>query len=110
RSSQFNEIETTPSQLRWDPLSWPTMPTDFVDRLTTIAGNGDLSMHSGVAIHIYAANKSMTVRFFYSADGELLLVPQLGRLMLHTELGILDLSPGEIALIPRGIKFGVELL
>ena len=67
-------------------------------------------MHSGVAIHIYAANKSMTDRFFYTADGELLFVPQLGRLMLHTELGILDLAPGEIALIPRGIKFRVELL
>ena len=67
-------------------------------------------MHSGNAIHIYAANKSMTDRFFYSADGELLFVPQLGRLMLHTELGILDLAPGEIALVPRGIKFRVELL
>jgi homogentisate 1,2-dioxygenase len=110
RSSPFNEVETTPSQLRWDPLPLPTKPTDFVDGLTTLAGNGDFSMHSGNAIHIYAANKSMTDRFFYSADGELLFVPQLGRLMLHTELGILDLGPGEIAIVPRGIKFRVELL
>src|ERR1700731_3558995 len=110
RSTPFNEVETTPSQLRWDPLPLPTKPRDFVDGLTTLAGSGDLSMHSGNAIHIYAATKSMTDRFFYSADGELLIVPQLGRLMLHTELGILDLSPGEIALVPRGIKFRVELL
>ncbi len=81
RSTPFNEIETTPNQLRWDPLPLPTTPTDFVDGLTTLAGNGDSTMHSGVAIHIYAANKSMTDRFFYSADGELLFVPQLGSIV-----------------------------
>ena len=112
RSTPFNEVETTPSQLRWDPLPLPSTPAgvDFIDGLTTLAGNGDLSMHSGLAIHIYAATKSMTDRFFYSADGELLFVPQLGRIVLHTELGILDLTPGEIAIVPRGIKFRVELL
>ena len=110
RSTPFNEVETTPSQLRWDPLPIPTNPTDFIDGLTTIAGNGDLSMHTGVAIHIYAANKSMTARYFYTADGELLFVPQLGRLELHTELGILEAAPGEIAVIPRGIKFRVDYL
>ena len=111
RSSPFDEIEATPNQLRWDPLPFPepTQEVDFVDGLTTLAGNGDLSMHSGLAIHIYTANRSMTDRFFYSADGELLFVPQLGSLLLHTELGILDLTPGEIAIIPRGIKFRVEL-
>ncbi|HEU5340667.1 homogentisate 1,2-dioxygenase [Edaphobacter sp.] len=110
RSTPFHEVETTPSQLRWDPLPIPTAPTDFIDGLTTLAGNGDLSMHSGLAIHIYAANTSMTDRYFYTADGELLFVPQLGRLALHTELGILEAAPGEIAVIPRGIKFRVELL
>ena len=110
RSTPFHEVETTPSQLRWDPLPIPTKPTDFIDGLTTLAGNGDLSMHSGLAIHIYAANTSMTDRYFYTADGELLFVPQLGRLALHTELGILEAAPGEIAVIPRGIKFRVELL
>ncbi len=109
RSTPFNEVETTPSQLRWDPLPIPSHPTDFIDGLTTIAGNGDLALHTGCAIHIYAANKSMTDRFFYTADGELLFVPQLGALLLHTELGILAISPGEIAVIPRGIKFRVEL-
>src|SRR3984893_1446137 len=110
RSTPFNEVETTPSQLRWDPLPLPSAPADFIDGLTTLAGNGDSTMHSGVAIHIYAANKSMTDRFFYTADGELLFVPQLGSILLYTELGIIDLVPGEIALIPRGIKFRVELL
>jgi homogentisate 1,2-dioxygenase len=110
RATPFDEVETTPSQLRWDPIPLPTAPTDFVDGLTTLAGNGDLSMHSGVAIHLYACNKSMTNRFFYTADGELLIVPQLGSLRLYTELGILEIANGEIAVIPRGIKFRVELL
>ncbi|MHB1021525.1 MAG: homogentisate 1,2-dioxygenase [Acidobacteriaceae bacterium] len=110
RSTPFTEVETTPNQLRWDPLPFPTRPTDFIDGLTTLAGNGDVATHSGVAIHIYTANQSMTDRFFYSSDGELLLVPQFGRLNVHTELGILDLAPGEIGVVPRGIKFRVALL
>ncbi len=110
RSTPFDEVETTPSQLRWDPIALPGQPTDFIDGLTTLAGNGDLTMHSGVAIHLYAANKSMTDRFFYSADGEFLFVPQLGAIVLHTELGTLAIAPGEIAIVPRGIKYRVELL
>lgn len=109
RSTPFHEVETTPSQLRWNPIPLPTTPTDWLDSLTTLAGNGDLSMHSGCAIHLYAANKSMTDRFFYSADGELLFVPQLGTLVLQTELGALEVGNGEIAVIPRGIKFRVEI-
>jgi homogentisate 1,2-dioxygenase len=66
-------------------------------------------MHSGVAIHVYACNQSMTDRFFYSADGELLIVPQLGEVVFHTEFGRIDAKPGEIVVIPRGIKFRVEL-
>ncbi|MFN0108291.1 MAG: homogentisate 1,2-dioxygenase [Blastocatellia bacterium] len=104
RSMPFNEIPPTPNQLRWDPLPLPTEPTDFVDSLTTIAGN------DGIAIHIYAANRSMSDRFFYNADGELLVVPELGKLRFHTELGIVEVAPGEICVIPRGIKFRVELL
>jgi homogentisate 1,2-dioxygenase len=80
-----------------------------VDGIITIAGNGDSSMHSGVAIHIYVANRSMSDRFFYDADGELLIVPQLGRLLIHTEFGRIEAKPGEICVIQRGIKFRVEL-
>jgi homogentisate 1,2-dioxygenase len=110
RSTPFDEVPTPPNQMRWDPPPIPAAPTDFVDGLITLAGNGDSSMHSGVAIHLYVANKSMEDRFFYDADGELLIVPQMGKLILHTELGRIEASPGEIVVIQRGIKFRVELL
>ena len=109
-STPFDEVPAPPNQLRWQPLPIPAKPTDFIDGLITMAGNGDALTHSGVAIHIYAANRSMTDRFFFNADGELLLVPQLGRLLLRTEMGILEVAPGEIAVIQRGIKFRAELL
>jgi len=110
RSGPFNEAPTTPNQLRWDPLPIPEQPTDFLEGLVTLAGNGDPAMQTGVAIHLYAANRSMHDRFFANADGEMLMVPQLGTLSLHTELGILNVAPGEICVIPRGVKFRVELL
>src|SRR5690606_22593500 len=100
-----------PNQLRWDPLALPpaTESVDFVSGLATMAGNGDPSAMSGCAIHIYRANVSMRDRFFYDADGELLIVPQLGRLRLVTEFGVLEVEPQEIAVIPRGVRFRVEL-
>ncbi len=100
----------SPNQLRWSPLPIPQAPTDFVDGLLTVAGNGSPEAQLGCGIHLYAANRSMRGRYFYSADGELLIVPQLGRLRLATELGLLDIEPQEIAVIPRGIRFRVELL
>jgi homogentisate 1,2-dioxygenase len=110
RSSPFDEVPAPPNQLRWQPLPIPSRATDFVDGLITMAGNGDALTHSGVAIHIYAANRSMTERFFFNADGEMLIVPQLGRLLLRTEMGMIEVAPGEIAVIQRGIKFRVELV
>lgn len=110
RSTPFNEIPAPPNQLRWNPVPIPDKPTDFLSGLTTLAGNGDLSLHCGVAIHLYAANRSMEELYCYNADGEMLFVPQLGQLLLHTELGRIALAPGEIAVVPRGIKFRVELL
>ncbi len=110
RSTPFDEVPTSPNQLRWSPFTIPKEPTDFVDGFTTIAGGGDASMQSGVAIHVYVANRSMEDRYFYDADGELLLVPQLGALVVHTEMGRIDLKPGEICVLQRGIKFRVELL
>ncbi len=109
RSTPFDEVPTPPNQLRWNPIGIPSEPTDFIDGLRTIAGNGDATAHSGVAIHIYVANRSMSDRFFYDADGELLIVPQLGSLLIHTELGRIEVAPGEICVIQRGIKFKVEL-
>ncbi|MBV9505093.1 MAG: homogentisate 1,2-dioxygenase [Acidobacteriia bacterium] len=108
-SGPFTQVPPTPNQLRWDPLPIPDEPTDFVDGIVTMGGNGDPALQTGAAIHLYVANRDMTDRFFYNADGEILLVPQLGRLRILTELGIIDAAPGEIALLPRGLKFRVEL-
>jgi homogentisate 1,2-dioxygenase len=107
--SSFGDLATTPNQLRWDPLPIPKAATDFVAGLVTMAGNGDPAAMAGCAIHLYAANRSMTDRFFYDADGELLIVPQQGSLRLATEFGRLDVAPEEIAVIPRGVRFRVEL-
>lgn len=101
--------EGTPNQMRWDPFPMPSKPTDFIDGVSTICGNGDASLATGIRVNVYAANRSMTDRFFYDADGELLLVPQEGSIVVRTELGVLDVAPGEIGVIPRGIKFRVEV-
>ncbi|NNM78322.1 homogentisate 1,2-dioxygenase [Sphingomonas sp. ID1715] len=109
RSGPFDEVPPSPNRLRWDPLPIPAEPTDWVDGLVTYGGNGDVAVGAGIGIHLYAANRSMDDRVFYSADGELLVVPQQGRITFATELGRLDLSPGEIGAIPRGIRFRAEL-
>ena len=111
RSTPFDEIEPDPNRLRWDPLPVPPgeVPTDFIDGLYTVAGNGDVRTRAGLAVHLYAANEDMIDRYFADADGELLFVPELSTIVLHTELGPLRVSPGEIAVVPRGIRFRVEL-
>jgi homogentisate 1,2-dioxygenase len=91
-------------------LAEPSTPTDFIKGVKTWAGNGNPDDLTGVAIHLYSASRSTQDRYFYNADGELLLVPQQGRLRLATELGLMDLEPLEIAVIPRGVRFLVELL
>lgn len=101
--------EASPNQLRWSPLPMPSRPTDFIQGLVTAGGNGSPDSQSGCAIYWYVANESMRDRFFYDADGELLIVPQLGRLRLATELGVIEIEPQEIAVIPRGVRFRVEL-
>ena len=108
-SGPFDEVPPSPNRLRWNPLPIPTEPTDFVDGLVTYAGNGDVSVQAGVGIHLYGANRSMQGRVFCDADGELLIVPQQGALRLATELGRLEVAPGEIAVLPRGVRFRVEL-
>ncbi|MCY4210660.1 MAG: homogentisate 1,2-dioxygenase [Gammaproteobacteria bacterium] len=105
----ITEVATPPNQMRWDPLPIADAPADFIDGLVTFAANGNAAMHTGCGIHYYLANRSMRDRYFYNADGELLIVPQQGRLDIHTECGRLDVAPGEIALIPRGMKFSVAL-
>ncbi len=109
RGTPFDEIEPDPNRLRWDPLPMPAAGTDFVGGLYTVAGNGDIRTRNGIAAHLYAADRSMTDRYFVDADGELLFVPQQGAIALRTELGSLAVAPGEIAVVPRGIRFAVDL-
>jgi homogentisate 1,2-dioxygenase len=110
RSGPFDEVPPTPNRLRWDPAPIPDGAVDFVDGLITYGGNGDVAAEAGVGIHLYAATRSMAERVFFSADGELLIVPQEGRLELRTELGVIALAPQQIAVIPRGLRFSVVLL
>jgi homogentisate 1,2-dioxygenase len=111
KSTPFDELEPDPNRLRWNPLPLPREDErqDFIDGLFTVAGNGDVRTRNGMAIHLYAANISMTDRYFVDSDGELLFVPELNAVILHTELGPLRVGPGEIAVVPRGIRFRVEL-
>src|ERR1700758_2224023 len=109
RSAPFNDVDATPTQLRWSPFPIPREPTDFVEGIVTLGGNGDVATQVGMAVHIYAANKSMTDRVFYNADGEMLIVPQQGRARFVTELGVIEAACGEIVIIPRGLRFRVEL-
>ncbi|HVH75600.1 MAG TPA: homogentisate 1,2-dioxygenase [Stellaceae bacterium] len=109
RSAPFEEAAPTPNRLRWDPPPYPHRPADFVEGLATMGGNGEARGRTGVAIHIYRATRPMQGRVFSDADGELLIVPQSGRLEIATEFGTLAAAPGEVALIPRGVKFCVGL-
>jgi homogentisate 1,2-dioxygenase len=107
--NDFGSGPVTPDQLRWNPMPMPEQATDFVEGLFTMAGNGGPSAGAGIGVHVYAANRDMQGRFFHDADGELLLVPQQGRLRLCTEFGALEIEPQEIAIVPRGVRFRVEL-
>ncbi len=109
RSAPFREVEPDPNRLRWDPPALPPAGTDFVDGLRSVGGNGDALSHAGIGIHWYTASASMVDRYFVDADGELLIVPESGSLLLPTELGVLHVAPGEFAVIPRGIRFRAEL-
>src|SRR5687767_14677636 len=91
--SLFDEVTVTPNQLRWDPLPLPTEPTDFVRGITTMAGNGDSFSQVGMAVHIFACNAEMTDRFFYNADGEMLVVAERNRVRFLTELGVIEIRP-----------------
>lgn len=108
RSAPFDEVPPSPNRLRWDPLPMPDAPTDWVDGLTSYGGTGSVADQIGVGIHVYAATCDMD-RAFFSADGELLIVPEHGALAIDTELGRMEVAPLQIALIPRGVRFRVRL-
>jgi homogentisate 1,2-dioxygenase len=99
----------TPNRLRWNAFDIPATPADFIDGLIALARTSSADQADGVSVYVYAANQSMQ-RAFFNADGEWLVVPQQGRLRIVTELGVLDIEPQEIAVLPRGLKFCVQLL
>jgi homogentisate 1,2-dioxygenase len=107
--SSFNEVPVSPNQLRWNAMPMPSSKTDFVDGIVTIAGNGSPSSQSGISIHIFACNEEKSERFFFNSDGEMIIVAEKNRIRFLTELGIVEIEPGFIAVIPRGLKFRVEL-
>ena len=98
-----------PEPLRWGPFEIPPQEADFVDGLRTLCANGDPEAQTGIAAQVYLANRSMERRALVNADGEMLLVPQQGRLVITTEMGVLEVAPGQIALLPRGVAFKVAL-
>jgi homogentisate 1,2-dioxygenase len=98
----------SPNRLRWDPLPWPTIPTDWIDGLVTYGATGSAAEQTGVGIHLYAATKNMN-RAFSSSDGELLIVPETGTLAITTEFGHIKISGGSIVVIPRGVRFRIDL-
>lgn len=99
----------TPNRLRWNAFAIPARPTDFLDGLISLAGTSPADQAEGISVYVYAANASMQ-RAFFNADGEWLVVPQQGRLRILTELGLMEVEPREIAVLPRGLKFRVDLM
>ncbi len=98
-----------PDPMRWSPFPFPAEELDFIDGLRTVVANGDVDAQTGVAALVYVAKRSMGKRALVNADAEMLIVPQQGRLVVHTELGVLHAAPGEVLLLPRGLAFRVDL-
>jgi homogentisate 1,2-dioxygenase len=109
RTAPCREAELPPAPQRWSALALPEAPLSFIEGMTTITTAGDAGSAAGMGTHVYLATRSMADEYFYNADGELLIVPELGGLRLRTEFGVIDITPGEIAVIPRGVKFLAEL-
>jgi len=110
RTAPSRETEPPIGQLRWNPPPFPDEPTNFLTGIRTVATNGDAHTQVGMAAHLYFASESMADTYFYNADGEFLIVPQEGTLRMATECGVLVVSPGEICVMPRGMKYRVDLV
>lgn len=104
-----SQLTASPMQMRWDPIALTDKPHDFIAGCQTFVMNGNPMQQEGAAIHLFTANQNMA-DYFYSADGEWLIIPYSGRMRIKTELGILDIAPKEIAVIPRGVVFQVDCL
>ncbi|MDT7950068.1 MAG: homogentisate 1,2-dioxygenase [Acetobacteraceae bacterium] len=109
RTAPAHEAELPIAPLRWDPIPLPDEEVGFPQGVRTMTTAGDAGSSAGMGAHVYLITRSMQDEYFYNADGEMLFVPQQGALRLWTEFGIIDIEPGEIAVIPRGVKLRVEL-
>lgn len=98
-----------PNRLRWDPPADLPADADFIDGMVAMLGNRHPSDLTGVALHLYSASRSMGRRLFVNADAEMLIIPQQGTLHLFSEMGRMDLAPGWIGIVPRGVRFKVEV-
>jgi homogentisate 1,2-dioxygenase len=98
------------AQLRWGPPPMPNEPATFVSGIRSITTCGDANTQAGMGAAVFLINTSMDDDYFYNADGELLVVPQDGSVLFFTELGRIEVGPGEICVIPRGVKFRAELV
>jgi homogentisate 1,2-dioxygenase len=97
-------------QYRWDPIPHSAAALTWISGMRTMTTAGDVNIQTGMASHVYLVTHSMQDEYFYSADSELLVVPQEGRLRFCTELGVIDLEPKEIAILPRGLVYRVEVI
>src|SRR6202021_1938788 len=109
RSAPCHEQEIVVQQLRWDPTPIPKAEMTFLQRVQTMTTAGDVNTQAGMAAHVFLITKSMVDQHFYNADGEMLFVPQQANLRFVTEFGRIDAEPGDIVVIPRGVKFRVEI-
>lgn len=106
----LDEHDLAIGQLRWGPPPMPHEATTFVSGIRTMTTAGDVNTQTGMAAAVFLVNRSMEDEYFFNADGEMLVVPQSGGLRFWTELGRIEVTPGEICIIPRGMKFRAELL
>ena len=106
----INDDVISLGQYRWDPIPHSQQTLNFITGMRTVSTAGDVNTQVGMAAHVYLVNESMQDEYFYSADSELLVVPQEGRLRFCTELGVIDIEPKEIAVLPRGLVYRVELI
>jgi homogentisate 1,2-dioxygenase len=84
RTAPCHEVELPIAQLRWDPAPIPKQDMTFLQGVQTMTTAGDANTQAGFVL-------------------------QQGNLRLVTEFGRIDAEPGEIVVIPRGVKFRVEI-
>ncbi|XP_056595065.1 homogentisate 1,2-dioxygenase [Triplophysa dalaica] len=111
-TENWDEVEPDPNQLRWMPFNIPKTSekkVDFTSGLHTVCGAGDTKSRNGLAIHMYTCNTSMTDKCFQNADGDFLIVPQQGEILITTEFGKMMVEPTEICVMQQGMRFTVDV-